>query len=140
MHASVRFAAIVLGLAPVGAVAADSIQFRPGKWEVRVAAQRVTLDGEDIALDTLGETDTTDSQCVSPDMAKDPSRYFMEVGPADDCTSPNGKVGDGKIAMIAQCKIDDGVVGDVAVIGEYDQDSYHATARMKAALGDHGNT
>ena len=115
---------------PIAAMAADSVQLTPGRWEVTTAFLSVLLDGRPLPNDIFKNSVGFD--CISPAFAAEPARYFLEPDSAKDC-KPGGTVADGHIAMAGKCAMP---FGDMMArgVGTYQSKSYEVIMKADATM------
>jgi len=114
----------------VAAMAADTVQLTPGRWEVTTTFVTVLLDGQPMPNDLFKSAPGFD--CISPAFAADPARYFLEPDSAKDC-KPGGTVADGHIAMAGKCAMPFGEMMARGV-GTYQSKSYEVIMKADAIM------
>jgi hypothetical protein len=100
MRVSISLALAATALLPATAMAADSVQLTPGRWEETIATVSVSLDGRPLPADAFKNQRSAD--CISPEFALEPSKYFLEPDRQKDC-KPSGSISGGRIAMAGKC-------------------------------------
>ena len=127
---------MALGCAvPLMALADDTVQMTPGRWQETPTAASVTVNGKRVASGDL----TTEAKfsCIAPNEARNPSLYFMEHSPGDNCAVPEGTVGGGRIAMRSQCRLKNTTTpAAVSVAGRYDAQSYHTDIKAVGSFAE----
>ena len=115
------------------AMAADSVQLRPGRWIETVIPEEVTMGGTAVPIPSSPQTKLV---CLTEAEAADPRIYFATIKDEDRCGAPTGTVAAGKIALNGNC-IQDGTPNtstQIAIDGSYHGERYAAKARMNADM------
>jgi hypothetical protein len=127
-----RIGLAAIGLVPVGALRADSVQMSPGRWEVTTSTESVIVDGQPLSQDLI--KDETGADCISVDSAREPARYFLKPDDEKAC-KPRGTVGAGRIAMTGQCTSKSFGEMMVTGAGTYGSDSFEISFTATSAVG-----
>jgi uncharacterized protein DUF3617 len=123
---------------PLMALADDSVQMTPGRWQETPTVTKVLRAGVPVPLEVFSSSqEKARFSCLSPAEAKNPTLYFMEHTPGDNCSTPQGSVASGRIAMSAQCKLKDtSAPASISVEGTYAQQSYHTVIKALATFNN----
>ena len=116
---------------PVAAMAGDTVQLTPGRWEVTTTFLSVLLDGQPVPNNIF--KNQIAFNCISPAFAVEPARYFLEPDSKKDC-KPAGTVVDGRIAMAGACHMPFGEMM-ASGVGTYQPRSYEIIMKADAAMG-----
>jgi len=122
-------AAIVV---PVTAMAADSVQMTPGRWEERMNLISATLAGQNLPVDGFPGQNQTEYSCISPAEAADPAAYFLSHSSGDGC-DPHGTVANGHISISGTCMRNDRPM-QLVLDGTYGRDTYRVTAQATTSV------
>jgi len=127
-----RFVIAAIALLPVAALAADSVQMTPGRWEERMNLVSATLDGKSLPIDGFPGQNQTEYSCISAAEALDPSAYFLSHSAGDGC-DPQGTVANGHIAITGTCVRNDRPM-QMVMDGTYSRETYRVTARATTTV------
>lgn len=121
-------------IVPVAATASDSVRMDPGRWQENTTITGVTVGGRVIPLELFGAKIEPSYTCITPELALDPTRYFTEQGPDEDCQPPQGSVSGGRIALTSTCRTGSDSPTQVAVNGTYGTDAYRVAVRADGSM------
>ena len=121
---------------PLMALADDSVRMKPGRWQETPTITSVLRNGVPVPAEAFRNTqDKLRFSCISPAEATNPTLYFMEHTPADNCSTPEGSVAGGRIAMHAQCKLKTtSAPATISVEGAYSEQGYHTVIKALATF------
>lgn len=116
------------------AIAADSVQLKPGRWIETAVPEWVTISGTAVPLPS--KDPQTKHVCLTEAEAADPKLYFATIKDTDRCGTPTGDVAGGKIALVGTCITDGAQVtsSQIAIDGSYGGERYSAKAKMNADM------
>lgn len=131
MRVVIRFAFAACALLSATATAADTVQLTPGRWEETISTLSVLLDGRPISTDSV--KNQRDADCISPEFALEPEKYFLEPDRQKDC-KPSGSISGGRIAMTGKCT--NMPFGEMMVtsIGTYQPKAYEIVMKADAIV------
>lgn len=136
MRIGFRFLTAATIIVPVAAMAADSVQMVPGRWQETMRLTSMTVEGKTIPLEATKRGNATRFSCISPEMAADPRRHFDEVRPGDECQPlEGGAIANGRLLARARCNLDEKVPFTMTLEGTYARDNYHATINGQGMIG-----
>lgn len=121
---------------PLMALADDTVQMQPGRWQETPTVTSVIRAGVPVPADALRNSqDKARFSCIAPAEARSPTLYFMEHTPGDNCSTPEGSVAGGRIAMRAQCRLKNtNAPAAISVEGSYTPQSYHTVIKALATF------
>jgi len=112
---------------PVAALAADSVQMKPGRWQERMRLTSMIVEGKTIPVAADKRNNATRFSCISAQTAADPRRHFDEVQPGDECQPLEGTtVANGRLFARARCNLDEKIPFTMTLEGTYGSENYHA--------------
>ena len=116
------------------AIAADSVQLKPGRWIETAVPDWITISGTAVPLPS--KDPQTKHVCLTEAEAADPKLYFATIKDKDRCGVPTGDVAAGKIALIGSCVTDGAkdTSSQIAIDGSYGGERYSANAKMNADM------
>ena len=127
-----RLLALALVAIPAMAIAADSVQMKPGRWIETAVPTSIMVAGKPQAIGP--EQSKTKSICLSDAEGADPHSYFAVAVKTTACTQPMGPVAGGKIELASSCAKDPAVADSEArsikINGTYGAENYAAKAVM----------
>lgn len=127
-----RLLTITLAAIPAMAIAADSVQMKPGRWIETAVPTSIMVAGKPQAIGP--EQSKTKSICLSDAEAANPRSYFAVAVKTKACTQPMGGVADGKIELASSCAKDpaaaDSEARAIKINGTYGAENYAAKAVM----------
>jgi len=124
-----KITAAALLVLPVAAIAADTVQLKPGRWEVQSATSAAS-NGRAIPPAFVPNTPPA-YRCLSPATAANPTGYFLK---ATNCGAPEGRAEGGNIRLKTRCTSPNGVKISMDVSGTYTSDSYDVVTRSIGKL------
>lgn len=119
---------------PLMALADDSVQMTPGRWQETFKVTAATLHGKPISPDAF--KGKTTFSCVSPDQAHDPRLYFTYVSAGGSCEPPRGTVAGGHVSLTTHCSSGGRRPMDIDLQGSYGRQSYRMTGVARGSSAD----
>lgn len=129
---NLKFAAAALIVAPAAALAADTIQLTPGRWQVTMITQSVSIGGRPMSRENFEDHKNFD--CITPDVAAEPARYFLLPDREREC-KPQGTVANGRVAMTGECNMRGMGKMMVTSTGTYEPRSLDVTWNAQGIFG-----
>ena len=127
---------LTLAALPAMAIAADSVQLKPGRWIETATPESIMVGGK--AQPLAPEDTKTKTLCLTDAEAAEPRLYFATAEDNDLCTAPSGTVAGGKIDLGNICRADAASRQEERVLkidGSYGPERYAAKASMKTHAG-----
>lgn len=123
---------------PAVALAADSVQVKPGRWVETAIPTSILVNGQ---AQPISPSETTvKKRCLSAAEGADPRLYFGTTGRKALCTPPSRTVAAGEVAIANHCDKDpaspDSQARDLSITGTYGAQRYAAKAVMTTKFGD----
>lgn len=127
---------LTLTALPAMAIAADSVQLKPGRWIETATPESIMVGGK--AQPLAPEDTKTKTLCLTDAEGTDPRLYFATAEDNALCTAPSGSVAGGKIDLGNTCRADAASQQEERVLkidGSYGPERYLVKASMKTHAG-----
>src|SRR5262245_11444007 len=134
---SMRFMTLAAGaiIVPVATMAGDSVQMKPGRWEVTTVTD-ATAHGQRVPSSLLSDSKPA-FRCISAETATDPTPYFRK---ATNCGTPQGEAKGGNVRIKSRCVSPNGVKIAIDVSGSYTAEGYdvvtHSVGKLNGVTVD----
>jgi hypothetical protein len=118
---------------PAAAMAGDSLQFSPGRWEETITVTAIRVGGQEFHDAQVGKSERLKFECISGEEATNPEYYFKHSGEHRKCSGLEGTVAAGRIHLTSNCVDPDIGPGTLVMDGTYGRERYEASVK---ATGD----
>lgn len=137
MRAIIKSLSAAVIAIPVAAIAADSVQLTPGRWQETDRTIAMTVDGEAVPSNILQDAMQVETMfyCIPPSEAQEPALFFRGNVRDDKCALRAKAVANGRIAMSYGCDSEDGGAETWTIDGTYDKQAYAMTWKINSSTG-----